>query len=372
MKITTTLRATAVSAALLLSLGMLAACSNAAQNPGDNSTGNSADASNAKIGLLLPDNVTERYASADKPYFEQKVKDLCSGCEVLYANADGDAAKQQQQAESMLTQGVNVLVLDPFDGKAAAAIVNQAKAKNIPVISYDRLVDSADVSYYVSFDNEKVGQLQATALVDRMKQLGLPSDAGIIMVNGSPTDPNAAQFKKGAHSVIDSSGLTVLAEYDTPGWEPPKAQDWVSGQVTKFGNKIKGVYDANDDTAGGAIAALKAGGITPLPPVTGQDAALSGIQRIIAGDQYMTVYKAFLPEANQAAELAVSLTKGESPKAPTTADTASGASIPSFLLTPVAVTVDNIKDTVIKDGLYTVDQICTSAYAAACKKAGLE
>nr|WP_274636562.1 sugar ABC transporter substrate-binding protein [Microbacterium bovistercoris] len=372
MKITTK-RALVATTALLLSMGMLSACSNGAQKAGDNASASTgADASSAKIGLLLPDNVTERYASADKPYFEEKVKDLCSGCEVLYANADGDAAKQQQQAESMLTQGVNVLVLDPFDGKAAAAIVNQAKAKNIPVISYDRLVDSADVAYYVSFDNEKVGQLQAQALVDRMKALNLPADAGIIMVNGSPTDPNAAQFKKGAHSVIDSSGLTVLAEYDTPGWEPPKAQDWVSGQVTKFGDKIKGVYDANDDTAGGAIAALKAGGIKPLPPVTGQDAALSGIQRILAGDQYMSVYKAFKPEAYQAAELAVALTKGESPKADAAADTASGTSIPSFLLTPVAVTVDNIKDTVVKDGLYAVDQICTSAYKAACQKNGLE
>ncbi len=371
MKITTK-RTLVATTALLLSLGMLSACSNGAQTQGDKASGGAANASSAKIGLLLPDNVTERYASADKPYFEAKVKELCAGCQVLYADADGDAAKQQQQAESMLTQGVDVLVLDPFDGKAAAAIVNEAKAKNIPVVSYDRLVDSADVSYYVSFDNEKVGQLQAQALVDRMKQLNLPADAGIIMVNGSPTDPNAAQFKKGAHSVIDTSGLKVLAEYDTPGWDPAQAQNWVAGQVTKYGEKIKGVYDANDDTAGGAIAALKAGGVTPLPPVTGQDAALSGIQRILAGDQYMSVYKAFKPEANQAAELAVSLTKGEKPKAPETADTASGASIPSFLLTPVAVTVANIKDTVVKDGLYTVDQICTSAYKAACTKNGLE
>jgi D-xylose transport system substrate-binding protein len=365
-------RVLVASTALLLSAGMLSACSNGAQQQGDDNATGAANAESAKIGLLLPDNVTERYASADKPYFEEKVADLCSGCTVLYANADGDAAKQQQQAESMLTQGVDVLVLDPFDGKAAAAIVNQAKAKDVPVLSYDRLVDSADVSYYVSFDNEKVGQLQAQALVDKMKDLGLPGDAGIIMVNGSPTDPNAAQFKKGAHSVIDASSLKVLAEYDTPGWEPAKAQDWVSGQVTKFGDKIKGVYDANDDTAGGAIAALKAGGIKPLPPVTGQDAALSGIQRIISGDQYMTVYKAFKPEAYQAAELAVALAKGESPKADTTADTASGASIPSFLLTPVAVTVDNIMDTVVKDGLYTVDQICTKAYASACEKNGIQ
>lgn len=366
-----TKRTLVAGAALALSLSMLSACSNGTQTGAD-APDDSADSGAATIGLLLPDNVTERYASADKPYFEERVAELCADCEVLYANADGDAAKQQQQAESMLTQGVDVLVLDPFDGKAAAAIVNQAKAKNIPVISYDRLIDSPDVAYYVSFDNEKVGELQAQALVDRMKELGLPEDSGIIMVNGSPTDPNAAQFKKGAHSVIDASGLTVLAEYDTPGWEPPKAQDWVAGQVTKFGQDITGVYDANDDTAGGAIAALKAGGITPLPPVTGQDAALSGIQRILSGDQYMTVYKAFKPEAYQAAELAVALSEGESPEADATAETTSGASIPSFLLTPVAVTVDNINETVVADGLYTIDEICTSAYADACAEHGLK
>ncbi|MGP6170341.1 ABC transporter substrate-binding protein [Microbacterium sp. A196] len=367
----TTKRALVATTALALSLGMLSACSNGTQT-GDAAPAETGDASAATIGLLLPDNVTERYASADKPYFEEKVAELCPDCTVLYANADGDAAKQQQQAESMLTQGVDVLVLDPFDGKAAAAIVNQAKAKDIPVVSYDRLIDSPDVSYYVSFDNEKVGELQAQALVDQMGVLGLPEDSGIIMVNGSPTDPNAAQFKKGAHSVIDASGLTVLAEYDTPGWEPPKAQDWVAGQVTKFGDQITGVYDANDDTAGGAIAALKGGGITPLPPVTGQDASLAGIQRILAGDQFMTVYKAFKPEAYQAAELAVALTKGESPKADTTADTGSGDAIPSFLLKPVAVTVDNIKDTVVADELYTIDEICTAAYADACAAHGLK
>jgi D-xylose transport system substrate-binding protein len=369
MKITP-MRALVATTTIALSLAMLSGCSNGTQTGGDKPAANAKDGA-ATIGLLLPDNVTERYASADKPYFEKKVKELCDGCTVLYANADGDAAKQQQQAESMLTQGVDVLVLDPFDGKAAAAVVNQAKAKNVPVISYDRLIDSADVSYYVSFDNEKVGELQAQALVDQMKKLGLPADSGIIMVNGSPTDPNAAQFKKGAHSVIDASGLKVLSEFDTPGWEPPKAQDWVSGQVTQFGDKITGVYDANDDTAGGAIAALKAGGITPLPPVTGQDASLAGIQRILAGDQFMTVYKALKPEAEKAAELAVNLAKGDKADGDTTVKTKGGADIQSFLLVPVSVTIDNIMDTVVADGFWTVEDICTPALASACEAAGI-
>jgi D-xylose transport system substrate-binding protein len=368
MKISTR-RAVVISTALLLTAGTLTACSNGSET---NAT-SSASASSASIGLLLPDSVTARYESADKPYFEAKVKSLCPDCKVLYANADGDAAKQQQQAESMLTQGVKVLVLDPFDGVAAAAIVNEAKAQNVPVISYDRLIDSPDLAFYISFDNEKVGELQGTALVDKLKKDGVaPGDGGILMVNGSPTDNNATLFKAGAHKVIDPSGYKILAEYDTPGWDPAQAQTWVAGQITQFGSQIKGVYAANDGTAGGAIAAMKGAGVTPIPPTTGQDAELAGIQRILLGDQYMTVYKALKPEAEKAASLAVDLINGKTVKGDTTVKTASGAEIQSFLLTPVAVTVDNIQDTVVKDGFYTAAEICTPDYAAACTAAGIK
>ena len=372
MKIATK-RAVMASAAILATALTLTACSNGS---GNSSTNNASGAANAKIGLLLPDSVTARYEAADKPYFEAKIKELCSGCTVLYANADGDASKQQQQAESMLTQGVKVLVLDPFDGEAAASIVGEAKAKNIPVISYDRLINSPDLNYYISFDNEKVGQLQAQALVDKLKKDNVPSGAGILMVNGSPTDNNATLFKKGAHSVIDSSGYKVLAEYDTPGWDPAKAQDWVSGQVSQFKDQIKGVYAANDGTGGGAIAAMKAANLSPFPPVTGQDAELAGIQRILAGDQYMTVYKALKPEAEQAATLAIALTKGQKPSEQTTeVATAGGAKIASILLTPVSVTTDNIESTVVKDEFYGPDsasKICTADYKAACDKYGIK
>ncbi|WP_223693342.1 ABC transporter substrate-binding protein [Leifsonia poae] len=371
MKIATT-RAVIATAAILLTAGTLTACSNGSGSSGSTSSSN---ASKAKIGLLLPDSVTARYEAADKPFFTAKVASLCPDCTVLYANADGDASKQQQQAESMITSGVKVLVLDPFDGEAAASIVNEAKLKKIPVISYDRLIDSPDDSYYISFDNEKVGELQATALVDKLKKDNVPAGSGILMVNGSPTDNNATLFKKGAHSVIDSSGYKVLAEYDTPGWDPAQAQNWVSGQITKFGSQIKAVYAANDGTGGGAIAALKAANVNPVPPVTGQDAELAGIQRILAGDQYMTVYKAIQPEAEKAAQLAIDLANGKSPKGDTTVNTAKGAAIQSFLLQPVAVTTDNIETTVVKDKFYgadSVSQICTAAYQAACTKYGIK
>ncbi|KFF60464.1 ABC transporter substrate-binding protein [Cryobacterium sp. MLB-32] len=353
-------RKTAILAVLLMATsGALVACSTSG---GGGTSTSSSDV--VKIGLLLPESKTTRYESFDRPLFESKMKSL-GNYEIVYANADQDAAKQLQQAESALTEGVAVLVLDPVDAAAAASIVSSAKAQNVPVISYDRLVTSTDLSYYISFDNEQVGVLQGTAIVDKMKKDG--TTAGMIMINGSPTDGNAALFKKGAHSVIDPSGIPILAEYDTPDWSPDKAQEWAAGQITQFGSKIEGVYAANDGTAGGAIAALKAAGTTPWPPVTGQDAELAAIQAIVAGDQYMTVYKAIKAEAEKAAEVAHILATGGTINGETTV-----SGTPSTLLTPVVVTVDNIMDTVVKDGFYTVDQICTPAYADACTAAGIQ
>ena len=374
---TATKRAVISAAALLLTAATLTACSNGSGSSGASSSasagGNSSAAASAKIGLLLPDTVTPRYASADKPYFTAEVKAKCPDCTVLYANAAASAATQQQQAQSMLTQGVKVLVLDAQDGEAAAQIVTLAKAKNVPVVSYDRLVDSPDLAAYISFDNQKVGELQGQALVEKLQKDGVKKGAGILMVNGSPTDNNAKYFKLGAHSKIDPSGYKVLGEFDTPDWLPAKAQAWAQGEIAKVGaSNIKGVYAANDDTGAAVITALKGAGVKTIPPVTGQDASLAGIQRILAGDQYMTVYKAFKPEANGAADIAVQLANGQKPSLTATTKTAKGASVPSVLLDPVAVTTANIEDTVIKDGLYTASQVCTSQYAADCTKYGIK
>jgi D-xylose transport system substrate-binding protein len=280
---------------------------------------------------------------------------------------DQDAAKQQQQAEAALTGGAGVLVLDPVDANAAVTIVREANAQGVPVISYDRLVAGGDLAYYVSFDNEKVGQLQAAALTEALAGIEPATEQrGILMVNGSPTDSNAALFKSGAQSVIDEAGLTVLSSFDTPEWSPDLAQEWVAGQLTQFGDRIAAVYAANDATAGGAVAALRAGNVTPFPIVTGQDAELTAIQRILTGDQYMTVYKAIRPQAERAADVAVALLRGEEVTAPLEIE-----GTPTTLLDPVAVTVDNIADTVVADGFWTIDDICTAEYAAACEQARL-
>jgi D-xylose transport system substrate-binding protein len=326
-----------------------------------------------QIALLLPESATARYESQDRPIFEETVAATCPECEVLYSNANQDAAQQQSQAEAALTQGADVLVLDPVDGTAASVIVDQANAAGVPVISYDRLIQDAQVDYYISFDNEQVGVLQAESLLAQMEADG-NGDGTIVMINGAPTDNNASLFKAGAHSVFDESTVTIGAEYDTPDWSPDQAQQEMEQAITSLGpDGIQGVYAANDGTAGGAIAAMLAAGIDPLPPVTGQDAELAGIQRILAGEQFMTVYKALRPEAEAAANLAVALARGEEPPADLINSTENNGAVdvPSIIFDPIAVTIDNVADTVVADGYWTVEEICTEDFADACAEAGI-
>ncbi len=312
-----------------------------------------------KIALLLPESKTARYESQDRPQFTQALQQLCSDCQLIYSNANQDATQQQSQAEAALTNGANVLVLDAVDGAAAASIA-KAKQQNVPVITYDRLITGTpNVDYYVSFDNDRVGKLQGQALLEALGDKPSPT---IVMINGSPTDNNATLFKQGAHSVLDGK-VTIAKEYDTPDWSPDKAQNEMDQALTAIGNQVDGVYAANDGTAGGAIAAMKAAGVSPLPPVTGQDAELAAIQRILTGEQYMTVYKAIKPEAEVAAMLAYDLATGTPVPAEMTGGTTTNNQaddVPSVLLTPVAVTTANIEDTIVKDGFWTADQICTA------------
>jgi len=333
----------------------------------DKSSSASSSSKSGKVALLLPESKTARYESRDRPLFTAKLKELCPNCELLYSNAEQDAAKQQAQADAALTNGAKVLVLDPVDAASAASIVAKAKSQNVPVISYDRLVSNADLAYYISFDNEQVGRLQAQSLVDRLNTLGTTSKGQIVMINGSPTDNNATLFKKGAHSVLDGK-VTIGKEFDTPDWSPDNAQKEMDQAITALGKgNIVGVYAANDGTAGGAIASMKAAGVaTPLPPVTGQDAELAAVQRVVAGEQYMTVYKAVKTEAEQAATLAAAIVMGTTVPTTTVKTNNGKYDVPSFILTPIAVTKANIKDTIVKDGFWTVADICTSAYVTSC------
>ncbi|MFJ9151591.1 sugar ABC transporter substrate-binding protein [Streptomyces sp. NPDC102270] len=363
------MRRAAVSVAISALAVSVAACGKA----GDNSSGSDSSSSGSgskSIGLLLPDNVTARYEKFDKPYFVAKVKELCSDCTVSYANAAADPAKQAQQMSSMVTKGVKVIVVSAQDSAAIKSSIASAVSKGVKVVAYDRLAQGP-VSAYVSFDNVKVGELQGQALLDALGSKATPKSK-VVMINGDDADPNAAQFKEGAHKILD--GKVDIAYEQSGLWKDTVAAQKVSAAITQLGAKnIAGVYAANDGMAGGIANTLKGAGISTIP-LTGQDAELAAIQRIVAGTQSATVYKAYKPEADTAAELAVNLLQGKDIKslADTTVTSGSGDKVQAKLLTPVSVTVKNINDTVVKDGLYKVTDICTADYAAACKKAGLQ
>ncbi|KUN90174.1 ABC transporter substrate-binding protein [Streptomyces bungoensis] len=355
------------TAAVSMALSM-AACGKAGDKKDD--SGSSSSGGGKTIGLLLPDSVTARYEKFDKPYFEAKVKDLCSDCNVEYANAAGDAAKQAQQVSSMITKGVKVIVVSAQDSAAIKSSIQTAVNKGIKVVAYDRLAQGP-VSAYVSFDNVKVGELQGQALLDALGSKATKKSK-VVMINGDDADPNAGQFKKGAHQALD--GKVDIAYEQSGLWKDTVAAQKMKAAITQLGaKKIAGVYSANDGMAGGIATTLKGAGISGIP-LTGQDAELAGIQRIVAGVQSSTVYKAFKPEAEAAAQLAVNLLQGKDIKslANQTLTSGSGDKVPSQLLVPVSVTKANIKDTVIKDKLYTVQDICTADYAKACKAAGLQ
>lgn len=327
-----------------------------------------------KIALLLPENETPRYETNDKPAFETAVKEQCPGCEVSYFNAGGDVEKQASQGEAALTQGAEVLVVDPMDSKSAAAIVEKAHAQEVPTVSYDRLIEASEVAGYVSFDNERVGEQQAETLVEKLKEIGKPKGP-IIKINGDPADPNAKLFKEGSNKVFEKEGVEIAKEYDTPGWTAENAQREAQQAITSIGKTgFAGIYAANDDTAGGAIAAMKGVGINPEDvPVTGQDSTVAGLQRILTGEQFMTIFKPIVPEAEIAAEMAISL--GETGEVSTKEETQKinngKADVPSVLLTSTPVVKENINETVIAEEFVTPAELCEGAFAAACKEAGI-
>jgi D-xylose transport system substrate-binding protein len=365
----------ALAAAVLFALG-LAACGGDDDSATSGGGGGGGDGGGGAktIALLLPETKTTRYEEKDRPLFEAKVKELCPDCKVFYQNASQDPNKQQQQAEAAITKGASVIVLDAVDVSSVGPIVQHANQKDIPVIAYDRLIPDQDIAFYVSFDNVKQGRVQAQSLVDKLGSGA--KGKSVVMVNGAPTDPSAGDYKKGAHQVLDKSGLKIAKEFDTPDWSPDKAQVEMEQSITSLGKDgFVGVYSANDGMAGGIIAAMKGAGIKPQDkPVTGGDSEAAAIQRILTGEQLSTIYLAIKQQAETSAQLAVDAAHGKmDPDGLAKDKVDNGAKqVDSVLLSPIAVTKDNIQDTVIKDGFLTVDEICTGKYAAACKDAGLE
>ncbi|WKX73070.1 substrate-binding domain-containing protein [Streptomyces sp. XD-27] len=363
-----TMRRVAIATAAISMAASLAACGSAKEAGGGKEREKKATGP-LTIGLLLPEDQTARYENFDKPLITKHIKRLCAECEIQYANAKSDPSVQQQQVDSMITKDVDVIILDAVDSKAIASSVEKADEAGIPVVAYDRLAEGP-ISGYTSFDNEEVGKVQGKALLKALG--GKAEDGKIVMLNGWEADPNAADFKKGALSVLKGK-VKIGKSYDVDRWLPDKANEAMNGAVSSLGkDEIIGVYSANDGMAGGAITALENSGFDPLPPVTGQDAELAGVQRVLTGDQYMSVYKPYDPEATAAAEMAIALGRGQKVNASATVDSATDKGIPATLITPLALTKDNIKDTVVKDGLWKIDEICTAKFASACAAAGLK
>jgi len=323
-----------------------------------------------KIAFLVPD-AAPRFETQDVPHFQAKVRSMCSDCQVVYRNAGGDAAVQRQQADAALAAGANVIVLDAVDTNAASVIVTAAAKRHVPVIAYDRLIlNSPELAYYVWFDDATVGALQASALLNAMKGSAKPT---VVMIHGDQTDLQARILKTAAHLALDGK-VTIAKEFDTPAGSAGGAQAEMALALSALNNKLDGVYAANDEVASGAVIALKAAKLKTLPPVTGGDAELTAVQRILTGEQYMTVYRPVRQEAEAAATLAYDLAFGVKVPFELTAGKAADngvQAVPAVLVQPVAVTRKTLVSTVLADGFWSRSQLCTPDYAQACKAAGL-
>lgn len=356
-------------------LGVLLLALGACSSDGSDGSGSGSGSGDAKttVAQFLPHTEAVRFKTIDAPEFEKAVNASCPECGVILQNAEGDAGNEQRQMDAAIGQGVDAMVVDPVDGQALAGVVNNARQKGIPVISYDALIQDVPLDYYVSFDNVVVGQQIATSLVDQMKALGT-TDKCLVVIKGDAKDNNASVFWSGSEPVIQDAGLDICFETNTPAWSAENAQREMDQAITKIGkDNIGGVYSMNDSMAAGIVASLKGAGVDlSQVPVTGQDGDTAAIQRILVGEQYMTVWKDTFALAKEAAKVALQLANKEDPAGEQSVDNGSGDDIPATLLPPVVVTKDNIADTVIKSGFIKVADLCTGPYADACAEAGIQ
>jgi len=308
--------------------------------------------SRPRIGLSM-DTLKEERWQGDRDMFVRQAGQL--GAEVFVQSANSDDTRQIHDVEGLLTQGIDVLVIIPHDGAACAKAVEKAHEAGVPVLAYDRLITGCDLDLYLTFDNVKVGELQARLLVER-----LGSGKKIVRIYGSKTDNNAMLFKQGQDNVlaplIKSGAIEVAHEDWAQDWRPENAKKIANAAITKAGRGFDAILASNDGTAGGAIQALTEEGLAGKVLVTGQDADLAACQRIVAGTQFMTIYKPLSRLANKAAELAVKLARRQPVVARAEIDNGKIA-VPSVLLDVIAVTKDNIGETVIKDGFRTRKEV---------------
>ena len=304
-----------------------------------------------RIGLSMDSLRVERW-KRDRDLFVAKAREL--GAEVLVQNADSDPIKQNAQCENLLAQGVDVLVVIPRDGVAAAQIVEAAHRQGVPVLAYDRLIRNSDLDLYISFDNERVGYLQAEYLT-RVVPKGR-----YFLLGGSPSDNNAHLLRKGQmralQPFLERGDITIVGDQWCENWDPNVALKHVENALTANQNRIDAIVASNDGTAGGAIAALRAAGLAGKVAVSGQDADLAACQRIAEGTQTMTVYKPLKPLAERAAELAVALARGEPIQTDTTLNNGK-IDVPAVLLDPIPVDRNNLYEVVVQDGFHPLEAV---------------
>jgi len=374
----------ALTAFGLLAAGSMTACTDdKGASTGDDSAAAGASigggVAGAKIGVILPDETSsQRWMTDDYKYLQEAFK--AADVKADLQNAKGDKVRFVQIADEMIKEGVKVLVIVNLDSPSGKAVLDKARAAKIKTIDYDRLTLNGGADYYVSFDNVKVGVLQGEGLVDCLdaKKANNPVVAEL---NGSPTDNNATLFKQGYDTVLqpmyDEAKYTKGPDQSVPDWDNGQGGK-IFERMWQHQNKIRGVLAANDGLAGAVIEVLKAKKMNGQVPVTGQDATVEGLQRILTGDQCMTVYKRIKPEADAAARLAVNLYKGQ----PITNDSVgqvidklkdpeSGAYVKFVKLPPISITKSNIQ-VVLNDGFVTKKVLCPKAYAKACKDADIK
>ncbi|NVK74775.1 MAG: D-xylose ABC transporter substrate-binding protein [Oceanospirillaceae bacterium] len=308
-------------------------------------------AAGEKIGLLMSDLRLERWQK-DRDLFTEAAESM--GAKVYTQSANGDANTQISQIENMISRGVDVLVIVPENGEVLGNVLSEAKAEGIKVLAYDRLIKFADIDLYVSFDNIRVGEMQASALLKR-KPTG-----NYFLMGGSPTDNNAKMFREGQMNVlqpaIDSKKIHIVGDQWARGWSAEAALNIMENGLTANANKIDAVVASNDSTAGGAIQALAAQGLSGKVVISGQDADLAAVRRIVAGTQTMTVYKPISKLAKASAEMAVKLARGEKIKVNGHVNNGK-KDVDAVLLTPIAVTKDNLDSTVIADGFHSRNDV---------------
>src|SRR6201994_3449228 len=343
-------------------------------SPATSTSSPSSSAKKPKVGVILPDTASSvRWEQDDRPLLGQAFQ--AAGVDSDIQNAQGDKAKFATIADQMLSGGVNVLVLVNLDSPSAAAVEKKAAQQGVPTIDYDRLTLGGGASYYVSFDNVAVGTAQGQGLVKCMQANGNKSGP-VALLDGSPTDNNATLFKQRYEKAIKDAGYTIAADEAVPNWDNTQAGTIFEQMYTKANGKFVGVDAANDGLGGAVIAVLKRNGEAGKIPTTGQDATDAGLQDVLLGTQWVTIYKAVKKEADAASKLAIDLAKGDKAAADALAtgsvtDTTTNKPVQSGLPPPPGIFADNVKD-VVADGFTTADKLCTTAaLKKACTKYGV-